>query len=47
MTKNIGIYLVMWKECFLIITGIGIENAKKAVVKLKQLNNNKMIFGSI
>ena len=26
---------------FLIITGIGIQNAKKAVTKLKQLNNNK------
>ena len=31
----------MWKKIFLIITGIGIQNAKKAVAKLKQLNNNK------
>jgi hypothetical protein len=29
------------KNVFLIISGIGIQNAKKAVVKLKQLNNNK------
>ncbi len=31
----------MEQNIFLIITGIGIENAKKAVIKLKQLNNNK------
>ncbi len=29
------------KTIFLIITGIGIKNAKKAVTKLKKLNNNK------
>ena len=31
----------MEKNVFLIIAGIGIENAKKAVNNLKQLNNNK------
>ena len=31
----------MEKNVFLIITGVGKQNAKKAVAKLKKLNNNK------
>ena len=39
--KYRNIYSNVEQNVFLIITGIGIENAKKAVIKLKQLNNNK------
>ena len=39
--KNKNIFSNVEKNIFLIITGIGIENAKKAVTKLKKLNNNK------
>ncbi len=39
--KYRNIYSNVEKNIFLIITGIGILNAKKAVAKLKQQNNNK------
>ena len=39
--KYRNIFSNVEKNIFLIITGIGIQNAKKAVAKLKQLNNNK------
>ena len=39
--KYENIFSNVEKNVFLIITGIGIQNAKKAVTKLKQLNNNK------
>ena len=39
--KYRNIFSNVEKNVFLIITGIGIQNAKKAVTKLKQLNNNK------
>ncbi len=39
--KHRNIYSNVEQNVFLIISGIGIENAKKAVIKLKKLNNNK------
>ena len=39
--KNRNIFSNVEKNIFLIIAGIGIQNAKKAVINLKQLNNNK------
>ena len=39
--KYRNIFNNMEKNVFLIIAGIGIQNAKKAVTNLKQLNNNK------
>ena len=39
--KYRNIFSNVEKNVFLIITGIGIENSKKAVTNLKQLNNNK------
>ena len=39
--KYRNIFSNVEKNVFLIIAGIGIENAKKAVNNLKQLNNNK------
>ena len=39
--KYRNIFSNMEKNVFLIIAGIGIENSKKAVNNLKQLNNNK------
>ena len=39
--KYRNIYSNAEKNVFLIISGIGIQNAKKAVTKLKQLNYNK------
>ena len=39
--KYRNIYSNADKNVYLIITGIGIQNVKKAVAKLKQLNNNK------
>ena len=39
--KYRNIFSNVEKTVFLIITGIGIKNAKKAVTKLKKLNNNK------
>ena len=39
--KYRNIFCNVEKNIFLNITGIGIQNAKKAVAKLKQLNNNK------
>ena len=39
--KYRNIFSNVEKNIFLIITGIGIQNAKKAVAKLKQLKNNK------
>ena len=39
--KYRNIFSNVEKNIFLNITGIGIQNAKKAVAKLKQLNNNK------
>ena len=38
--KYRNIFSNVEKNVFLIITGIGIENSKKAVTNLKQLNNN-------
>ena len=39
--KNRNIFCNVKKNVFLIITGIGVQNAKKAVNNLKQLNSNK------
>ena len=39
--KYRNVYSNVEKNIFLIITGVGIHNAKKAVAKLKKLNNNK------
>ena len=39
--KYSNIFSNVEKNIFLIIAGIGIENAKKAIIKLKNLNNNK------
>ena len=39
--KYRNIFSNVEKNIFLNVTGIGIQNAKKAVAKLKQLNNNK------
>ena len=39
--KYRNIFSNVEKNVFLIIAGIGIQNAKKAVTNLKQLNNNK------
>ena len=38
--KYRNIFSNVEKNIFLIISGIGIENAKKAIIKLKKLNND-------